>query len=139
MLTDHHSFSSNFSIKYYNRGTTTAFVLVSTKNPRTRMRTTIIVVGIVIGVSPAVKLGKGLGNMVGTPANMVGTLASALLVLVNKLVKTPGNIVTVPMDGHHPMRVKIMTRPITRTTLKIMIGRMETSTPRMKIALKILI
>ena len=103
------------------------------------MRTTIIVVGIVIGVSLAVKLGKGLGNMVGTPANMVGTLASALLVLVNKLVKTPGNIVTVPMDGHHPMRVKIMTRPITRTTLKIMIGRMETSTLRMKIALKVLI
>jgi len=67
ILTDHHSFSSNFSIKYYNRGTTTAFVIVSTKNPR--------------------------------------------------------------------MRMKIMTQPITKTTLKIMIGRMETSTPRMKIAL----
>ena len=137
MLTDHHSFSSNFSIKYYNRGTTTAFVLVSTKNPKTRMRTTIIVVGIVIGVSPAVTLRKGL-------AVMVRTLASALLVLVKKLASVPGNIVTlmvvmVTIMVHHPMRVKITTRPITRTTPKIMIGRMETSTPRMKIALKILI
>ena len=101
------------------------------------MRTTIIVVGIVIGVSPAVKLGKGLGNMVGTPANMVGTLAVTLLILVGTLASAPGTIV---MDIiHHLMRVKITTRPITRTTPKIMIGRMETSTPRMKIALKVLI
>ena len=94
ILTDHHSFSSNFSIKYYDRGTTTAFVIVSTKNPRMRMRT------------------------------MAGV---------------PGNIVMVTVVDHIPMRVKIMTRPITRTTLKIMIGRMETSTPRMRIALKVLI
>ena len=116
------------------------------------MRTTGVIMVIVIGVGPAVLLRTGLGVMVRTLASvllvlvnklaiMVRTLASALLVLVNKLVKTPGAGVIMDMVqvDHIPMRVKIMTRPITRTTLKIMIGRMETSTPRMKIALKILI
>ena len=103
------------------------------------MRTTgnvmvVIMIGIImIGVSPVVTL-RVLARK---PAIMVGTLAKTLLVLVGTLTSMP--VVTVPMDGHHPMRVKIMTRPITRTTLKIMIGRMETSTPRMKIALKVLI
>ena len=102
------------------------------------MRTTgnvmvVIMIGIImIGVSPVVTLHV----LARKPAIMVGTLAKTLLVLVGTLASMP---VTVPMDGHHPMRVKIMTRPITRTTLKIMIGRMETSTPRMKIALKVLI
>jgi len=105
------------------------------------MRTGVIMIGkVVIGVGPAVSLRIGLGVLVRTPAVVVGTLASALLKLVVTLAGVPKNIVMVDhMVDHIPMRVKIMTRPITRKTLKIMIGRMETSTPRMKIALKILI
>ena len=54
----------SYPIKYYNRGTTTAFVIVSTKNPRPRKRTignimVVIMIGIsiiMIGVSLVVTL-----------------------------------------------------------------------------------
>ena len=72
---------------------------------------------VVVTVTLIVLIGMLL-ILVGTLLVLVGTLAVRLLVLVETLTSAPGTIV---MDILHLMR------PITRTTPKIMIGRIQSN------------